>query len=65
VIDYKDNLYQRLKIDIYAVNYLQEALEESDISFLIALKKVLEARGFDASLTRKILTLAEKAGLSL
>ena len=41
---YKDGLYRRLQDNAEAVLYIQAALEDSQESFLAALKNVLEAR---------------------
>ncbi len=41
---YKEGLLRRLKDNTEAVNYLQAALEDSQSSFLVALKNVLDSR---------------------
>ena len=57
--DFKDYLLKKLQDPEFALDYLNEALEDEDQRvFLIALKNVLEAQGGDMS------ALAEEADLS-
>ena len=56
--DFKDYLLKKLQDPEFALDYLNEALEDEDQRvFLIALKNVLEAQGGDMS------ALAEEAAL--
>lgn len=57
--NYEDKIKERLKDSDYAVEYLTNVLaNESQESFLIALKDVIEARGTQIS------KLSEEAGIS-
>lgn len=57
--DYKTGLLRRLKDPDYAAGYLTDVLEsESQESFLIAVKNVLEARSANIS------NLSKKSGIS-
>lgn len=44
MVDYKEKLYGRLKVQDYCIAYLQETLKDEDPTvFLLALKDVIEA----------------------